>query len=161
MNVAFCLRRAALAVSLALTGLPEAAKSGYSEAAENAACCSCWARGCWLAGSWPEPNASISDCPSTSSSLCLRRPRRAGPERKLPGVFPTRFTRIDDWGAAAGGADGAGWTSRSPERAVNLGRDSDEPPGAGFCPDDPTVTLTVLTGTTGVLAEPWWSADGD
>lgn len=44
---------------------------------------------------------------------------------------------------------------------MNLGRESDEPPGAGLCPDDPTVTLTVLTGTTGVLAEPWWSADGD
>lgn len=58
-------------------------------------------------------------------------------------------------------ADCAGWTSRSPERAVNLGRESDEAPDAGFCPDDPTVILTVLTGITGVLAEPWWSAEGD
>jgi hypothetical protein len=34
-----------------------------------------------------------------------------------------------------------------------LGRVSDELPNAGFCSEDPTAILTVLTGGTGVLAD--------
>jgi hypothetical protein len=63
---------------------------------------------------------------------------------------------MDDRGAAADGAGtGAGTfrISRSPVRVVALERAADEPPDMDFWPDEPTAILTVLTGTTGVVAD--------
>lgn len=51
----------------------------------------------WWSGSWLEIMSPFS---SASSSLWRRLPRRAGPLRKLPGILPTRLTRIELCGLA-------------------------------------------------------------
>lgn len=78
--------------------------------------------------------------------------------------MPTRLILNEACGATVDAAFPAAEPPRlspSAERELYFDRPSDEALEAGFWPDDPTAILTVLTGTTGVLAAWSCAAIGD